>query len=184
MEIAASKVIFYIIAAAILFFALLSVTSKRILRAATYLFIVLISTAALYFLLNYQFLGAVQIALYAGGIVVMIIFSILLTSHAGQKFEPVSRLKFFASLLAVLVGWALSLWVILSHPFVASSKEAVEVNMDSIGKALLSYDRNGYVLVFEVISILLLAAMIGAIVISKKQPGDGETNPDNSKTSK
>jgi len=78
----------------------------------------------------------------------------------------------------------LSLWVILSHPFVASSKEAVEVNMDSIGKALLSYDRNGYVLVFEVISILLLAAMIGAIVISKKQPGDGETNPDNSKTSK
>ncbi len=182
MELTAPKIIFYIIAAAILIFSLLTVTSKRILRAATFLFIVLISTAALYFLVNYQFMGAVQITLYAGGIVVMIIFSILLTSHVGERIEPISKIKFFASLIAVMAGWALSLWVILSYPFVANTKEAaVAVNMDSIGKALLNYNKNGYVLPFEVVSILLLAAIIGSIIISKKQPEDKEIESENNK---
>jgi len=176
-----SKIIFYVISAAILIFSLLTVTSKHILRAATFLFIVLVSTAALYFLLNYQFLGAVQITLYAGGIVIMIIFSILLTSHIGQKFDAVNKLKYFASALVVLIGLFITLWVIINHNFTGDTTNAITPNMNAIGKSLLSYGKNGYVLPFEVISILLLAAMIGALVITKKHPENEEIDSENLK---
>jgi NADH-quinone oxidoreductase subunit J len=76
-----NQVMFILFSAMIVMFSILTVTSRRILRAATFLLFVLLSTAGLYFMLNYQFLAAVQITLYAGGIVVLIIFSILLTSH-------------------------------------------------------------------------------------------------------
>ena len=70
------EVMFVIFSAVILVFSILTITSRRILRAAVYLLFVLISTAGIYFWLQYQFLAAVQVALYAGGIVVLIIFSI------------------------------------------------------------------------------------------------------------
>ena len=63
-----------IIVAAIIIFSILTVTTRRILRAATYLLFVLFATAGLYFKLDYEFLGAVQIAVYAGGIVVLFVF--------------------------------------------------------------------------------------------------------------
>jgi len=89
------ELMFYIFSGMILVFSVLTVTSQRILRAAFYLLVVLISTAGIYFMLNYQFLAAVQLTLYAGGIVVLIIFSILLTSHISQKFEPIGFKKWF-----------------------------------------------------------------------------------------
>ena len=73
------KIIFYILAASIVLFSILSVTSRRILRAAIFLLFVLVAMAGLYYMMNFQFLAAVQLILYAGGIVVLIIFSILLT---------------------------------------------------------------------------------------------------------
>ena len=80
-------VMFYVFSAIILIFSLLTITSRRILRAAVYLLFVLIATAGIYFLLEYQFMAAVQLTLYAGGIVVLIIFSILLTHHISHLFR-------------------------------------------------------------------------------------------------
>ncbi len=174
-------IMFYIFSTIILVFSVLTVTSRKILRAATYLLFVLIATAGLYFLLNYQFIAAIQLTLYAGGIVVLIIFSILLTSHISQSFEPVGKLKTIASGLASVAGALLTLTVLLEHEFTASTKPPVDVNMESIGLSLLSYERDGFVLPFEVISVLLLAAMIGAIVIAKKSE-EKVTNQENNKS--
>jgi NADH-quinone oxidoreductase subunit J len=152
----------------IVVFSILTVTSRKILRAAVFLLFVLVSTSGLYFMLNYQFLAAVQLTLYAGGIVVLIIFSILLTSHISQKFESSGWKKNIFSALAALTGAVLSITTILDYKFSATTEVAKEVNMKLIGKSLLSVDYDGYVLPFEVISVLLLAAMIAAIVIAKK----------------
>ncbi|MDD2611570.1 MAG: NADH-quinone oxidoreductase subunit J, partial [Bacteroidales bacterium] len=84
MKIMAEQIIFYVLAIVIVVFSILSVSSKRILRSATYLLFVLLATAGLYLLMGYQFLFGVQISVYAGGIMVLYIFSILLTSHAGD----------------------------------------------------------------------------------------------------
>jgi NADH-quinone oxidoreductase subunit J len=152
----------------IIVFSVLTVTSRKILRAAVYLLFVLVSTAGLYFMLNYQFLAAVQLTLYAGGIVVLIIFSILLTSHINQRFEPIGWKKSLFSALAVIAGAFFSIITILDYKFSATAEAAKEVDMHLIGKSLLSVGNDGYVLPFEVISVLLIAAMVAAIVIAKK----------------
>lgn len=163
-----SEVIFFLFSATIVLFSILTVTSRRILRAAVYLLFVLVSTAGLYFMLNYHFLAAVQLTLYAGGIVVLIIFSILLTSHISQKFESVGFKKQLFSGIAVAAGAILSIITILNYGFNSTIAVPDNPTMDIIGKALLNYNRNGYALPFEVISILLLAAMFASIVIAKK----------------
>ncbi len=152
----------------IIVFSILTVTSRKILRAAVYLLFVLVSTAGLYFMLNYQFLAAVQLTLYAGGIVVLIIFSILLTSHINHRFEPMGWKKSLFSALAVIAGAILSIITILDYRFSATSEAAKEVDMHLVGKSLLSVGDDGYALPFEVISVLLIAAMVAAIVIAKK----------------
>ena len=163
-----NQIMFAIFSVVIIVFSILTVTSRKILRSAVYLLFVLVSTAGLYFMLNYQFLAAVQLTLYAGGIVVLIIFSILLTSHINQKFEPVGWKKSLFSALATISGAFLSIITILDYKFSATTEAAKEVDMRLIGKSLLSVGNDGYVLPFEVISVLLLAAMVAAVVIAKK----------------
>jgi NADH-quinone oxidoreductase subunit J len=164
----ANVFMFYLFAATILFFSVLAVTSRRILRAAVFLLFALVATSGFYFLLQYQFLAGVQLALYAGGIVVLIIFSILLTHHISHKFERPPLLNFFFGLLASVAGAAITILCILQYPFKASALIPVDVNMRLIGLQLMGTGENGYSLPFELISVLLLAAMIGAIVVAKK----------------
>ena len=79
MSISLQEIAFYVVGACIALCSILAVTTGRILRAATYLLFVLFGTGAIYGILGYTFLGAVQLMVYAGGIVVLYVFSILLT---------------------------------------------------------------------------------------------------------
>ena len=164
-----NEVVFYVLAVMILVFSVLTVTSRRILRSAVYLLFVLISTAGLYFILNYNFMAAVQLTVYAGGIVVLIIFSILLTSHVSEKAVMAPVKQRLLSALATLAGATLTLMTLLRFSFVANEGTDPNFTIKEIGTALISVKRDGYALPFEVISILLLAAMIGAIVVAKKE---------------
>ena len=164
----ANRIMFILFSAVIIVFSILTVTTRKILRAATYLLFVLVSSSGLYFMLNQQFLAAVQLTLYAGGIVVLIIFSILLTSNINQKFEPAGLKKSVFTAIASITGALLSIITILDFKFAATTEAVKEVDMRLIGKSLLSVDYDGYVLPFEVISVLLLAAMVAAIVVAKK----------------
>jgi NADH-quinone oxidoreductase subunit J len=162
------SITFYILSAIILVFSLLSVTSRRLLRAAIYLLFVLIGTAIFYFLLDYLFLAAVQVIVYMGGVLVLIIFSIVLTSHLAERLQVVPLLTGIVSALACVIGAATVLSVLFSQKMMASVGDEIAYDVSAIGHSLLSYEKWGYVLPFEVISILLLAALIGAIVIAKR----------------
>jgi NADH-quinone oxidoreductase subunit J len=164
-----NQFMFLLFSAVIVVFSILTVTSRRILRAATFLLFVLIATAGLYFLLKYNFLAAIQLTLYAGGIVVLIIFSILLTSHIAEKLPVAGLMKKVPAALVALVGAALCILVILQYNFPGSVGASERVNVRMIGESLLSYGKYGYALPFEVISILLLAAMVGSIILAKKR---------------
>jgi len=159
---------FYLLSGIILTFSVLSITTRRILRAAVYLLIVLISTSGFYFLLKYEFMAAVQLTLYAGGIVVLIIFSILLTHHISHRFNPPALINLLMGIGVAVVGSGLVLTTLLSHPFKAGNAPELPVDMTAIGNQLLSTGKNGYVLPFELISILLLASIIAAIIVAKK----------------
>ncbi len=79
MEFTLETVVFYFLAAFISVMCILTVTTQRIVRSATYLLFVLFGTAGIYFLLGYTFLASVQLIVYTGGIVVLYVFSILFT---------------------------------------------------------------------------------------------------------
>ena len=161
-------IIFYILALAIVVFSVMTVTSRNILRAAIYLLFVLMATAAIYFMLNYNFLAAVQLTVYSGGVVVLIVFAVLLTARMDHKLEKVGTGKALISALLVFSGLSVVLWTIFSYTFTSNGMAEGAYDVKAIGMSLLSYGDYGYVLPFEVISVLLLASMIGAIMIAKR----------------
>ena len=184
----ASQIIFYILAAFILGTAILSVTANKIFRSAIWLLFSLIGIAGLYFWLEVEFIAAVQIVVYVGGIVVLIIFSIFLTQQSGKKMPKPPMLRSIASVLAVLFGFALTYFLIYKNDFKAGDKP-FDWSVNKIGNQMLATGENGYALPFEVVSMLLLAAMVGCIVIAIKahpDPAKGGTTdaqaPDNLKT--
>jgi NADH-quinone oxidoreductase subunit J len=166
----ASSVIFYIISACTLVTALLAVTTPRIFRSAIWLLFSLIGVASLYFWMEVEFIAAVQIIVYVGGIVVLIIFSIFLTQESGAKMPKPALKRALFSALAVLFGFAFTYNLISKHAFTATSTQPFAVNVSDIGEQMLNPTEYGYLLPFEVVSILLLAAMIGCIVIAMKSP--------------
>jgi NADH-quinone oxidoreductase subunit J len=164
----AKEIIFYLLAALTLGSGLLAVTARKIFRAAIFLLFSLIGIAGFYFWLQFEFIAAVQIVVYVGGIVVLIIFSIFLTQQSGTDLPnpPLRRIIFSA--LATLFGLVFS-WILLSqHPFKPGSDTPVQASVSNIGNMMLNVNESGYALPFELVSILLLAAMIGCIVIAIK----------------
>ena len=159
------QVVFGVVALMMAVCSVLAVTSGRILRAATALLFVLFGTAGLYFMLGYTYLGAVQLSVYAGGIVVLYVFSILLTRSDKNMNERVPRGRWFAAILTVLVGFGLTVFL-LSH---FSVPPLVELDPVKVGNALIGMEKYQFVLPFEVVSVLLLACMIGAIMIARKR---------------
>lgn len=164
----ASTVVFYILSAVILGGGLLAVTSRKLFRSAIYLLFSLSGIAGLYFFLEYEFIAAVQLVVYVGGIVVLIIFSIFLT-HDVDGVLPKAKLKQkliagISSISAMIIACIL----IYKHLFLPGRLPAIDASVSNIGRQMLSTTNFGYILPFEVVSVLLLAAMIGCIVIAVK----------------
>ena len=174
MDSVGNIIIYFIIAIALIVFSIKAVTSKKILRAATYLLFVLIGTAIFYFQLGYQFLGAVQIAVYAGGIMVLFVFAILLTHKPNEKDGPLKAHRRFWGLCVSVCSAVLLLFAVFYMPLIHgfSLVECLSasnpVTMHDIGLAFTGGEKFQYLLPFEAISVLLLACIIGGVTIARK----------------
>jgi NADH-quinone oxidoreductase subunit J len=167
----ASVIAFYLISAFILTGGILAVTSRKIFRSAVWLLFSLTGIASLYFWMDLQFLAAVQIIVYIGGIVVLIIFSIFLTAQTGADLPHALMWRKGLSAFLALAGFGIVSFIILKSKFLLST-ENFDSSISAIGGKMLSTEDGGYALPFEAVSILLLAAMIGCIAIAmKKNPG-------------
>lgn len=171
----AELIIFLVLALCVAVLSVMTVTTKSIIRAATYLLFVLFGTAGFYFLMGYTFLGSVQVMVYAGGIIVLYVFSILLTSGAkDDKLSTLTKGKVAASLFSSLVGLGVVLFILLTHQFktavgITDTPSENLITIDTIGQFMLSTDKAGYLLPFEAVSVLLLACIIGGLVIARKR---------------
>ena len=165
-----SEVVFYILSVFILVTGGLAVTTRKIFRSAIWLLFCLTGIAGLYFWLGMLFIAAVQIVVYVGGIVVLIIFSIFLTQQSGKELPAPIRSRAILSALAVCIGFLLTCILLRQHSFhtAAGPSLAGSSSVATIGTQLLDTSEHGYALPFEVISILLLAAMIACIVLAIK----------------
>ncbi|MEW6750343.1 MAG: NADH-quinone oxidoreductase subunit J [Candidatus Latescibacterota bacterium] len=168
---AAVTVLFAVLGVLAIAGALAVVCARRLLRAAVCLMGVLGASAGLYLLLDAQFLAGIQVLVYVGGIVVLIVFAVMLTSPADLLEDHPPPRRQVTGIVAALAFLAVTAGIFWSADFgpLAVGAGPVE-DAPAIGRQLLDFGAGGYVLPFEVISLLLLAALIGGIVVARKVP--------------
>ena len=170
----ANLIMFCILAVIILGSAIVCVTTKRIMRAATFLLFVLFGVAGIFFLLGYTFLGDAQISIYAGGITMVYIFAIQLVSKRTLQGlqESFSLKKSLGGILVALVGLVMFLVIFAKSEFIGNVVDlglAKEVSMHEVGTTLIGTEKGQYALPFEFISVFLLACIIGGVMIARKE---------------
>lgn len=157
----------YGIMAFVLIAAVAVVTLRSLFHSALCLAAVLIGMAFIYIGFRADFLAAIQILIYVGAVMTLIIFAIMLTEQIGAKTIRQTNHQSLAATLGLLALVALVGKILLKTPWPVT-KAALEskVTVLELGNALMG----SYVFPFEVISVVLVAALIGAIVIAKKDP--------------
>lgn len=168
--------LFYVLAAFILYSAFFVITARNLFRSAMGLIAVLIGVAGLYLLMDAQFLSAVQVAVYVGGIVVLIVYVILLVEDVTQRDFPAGRpwRKGLAGGLAAVLFAGLA-WAILDFSHATDPGPERSASVAQIGRALL--DPRGFLLPFEILSLILVAALIGALTVARSPEDEKRDEP-------
>ncbi len=163
---AQAGVMFWILSAIILVSAFMVVSLKNIFHCAIALIICLSGVAGIYVLLHAEFLAAVQVLIYVGAVSVLMIFAIMLTHNlAARPLVQVNKNALVAFFVCLMFGLGSFILMRATHIWTAAKKPLPDNNVFAIGKALMT----DYVLPFEVVSILMVAAMIGAIVLARQE---------------
>ena len=164
------QVVFLFTSFLILFSGFMMVTRQNLVHAALYLIVALFGVAVIFVLLEAGFLAVVQVLVYIGAIAILMIFAVMLTrGDVSKEQEPVNAGFGWALLLAALFCFGLII-LIGQWPAINTPAPALSPDTDTVfelGSALVSPD--AYVIPFEVASVLLLAALIGALVVARPQ---------------
>jgi NADH-quinone oxidoreductase subunit J len=163
------KIIFLVIAAISLGAALMVVTSRKLIHSALWLILTLFGVAVVYGILDAGFLAVAQVVIYIGAIAILFIFAVMLTRRANQDTGSQNNQYWWvaAPLSALLFGglvWMMGSWQGYSTELPKLALEAKSGMLKQLGQLLVSPD--GYVLPFELASVLLVAALIGAIWVA------------------
>ena len=171
-----ATVIFWIVAVILVGSALLVVTMRNIVHSALALIVVFAMASGIYLLLNAEFIAIVQILIYAGAVTILMLFALMLTRTSGPSFNsnPTNKLWAVSVVICALVGAAIIYAVSSSTHAVSnvanntSQLPAGISNVVRIGQLLYSPTSYSYVLPFEIASLVLLVAILGAIVIGRE----------------
>jgi NADH-quinone oxidoreductase subunit J len=169
-EIGGIHIVFFVIALITLYAAIEVVTTNNMIHAALWLIVTLLGVAAMFVLLSATFLAVVQVMVYIGAIAILMIFAIMLTRGVGKAEEnQVNKNWPAAAFLGFLMFVGLAFILNNSGRGTAQMPAMVDTSetITELGKALVSPD--AYVLPFELASVLLLAALIGAIVVARRK---------------
>lgn len=169
------SILFYLFATQILFSALMTITRRNVVHAAVWLISTLVGVAGIYLLQGAEFLAGVQVIVYIGGIMVLFLFVIMLVPVSEEsKQRRFGSQKWVVLIAAVLLAGELGYFFSKgAAEFKMGERSAppeigvVTTNSEQVGQVLFSE----YLLPFELASILLLVAMIGAVVMAKARPG-------------
>lgn len=165
----ALQVIFLVLGLTTFISAIMVVTSPQLIHAGLWLILALAGIAGLFVLLEAPFLAVVQVVIYIGAISILIIFAIMLTRRLGAgASQQVNNLWPGAVVVALIIFSALTFLILQSPQLTVTASELPaesSVLLEDLGRALVDVDR--FILPFELASVLLLAALIGAIYIAR-----------------
>lgn len=157
--------VFFFLSFIILASSILVVTLRNIVHCALFLILSLLGVAGIYLMLNADFLAAVQILIYAGGIVILMIFAILLTQQiTGKEIKQTNEQKGLGFLVSLILFFIL-LITLSKIVFPVNQNIKILSSTSTIGELLLKK----YILHFELVSVVLLVAMLGAIIFVRKE---------------
>jgi NADH-quinone oxidoreductase subunit J len=159
--------LFYPFAALTLLFGFLVVAnpfSRNPVTSAMFLVLSIVSLAGLFVLLHAFFLAAVQVLVYAGAVIVLFLFVIMLLDLKEEGRRHFSRFGVGAGVVAVVALGGVITYTLLVSPIVPSVTAQMDGGTASLGRLLFTQ----YLLPFEIVSVLLLVAIIGAVLLSKK----------------
>lgn len=159
---------FWILGAGAVFFALLCITRKRAVESALMLVMTFVCLGGVYLTLSAQFLAVVQVAVYAGAIMVLVLFVIMLLNLKSEEIQLKSNWRSVVGVLAAVGVLAQVLAVIYSSkslPQTISDQAGVLGTTESVGMLLYT----NYSFVFEMASLILITAAVGAIILAKKR---------------
>lgn len=160
----AAKAAFYAVAAGTLAGAWFAVSARNLFRAALGLALALFGVAALYLFLEAEFLAVTQLLVYVGAILALLVFGVMLTARiADPSVARWNRQAAGAFVLAAVVGGGLA-WAYLRTPWPAKVL-AEPVSLPALGRMIVA----GYLLPFELLSLLLLGALVGALYVARKE---------------
>ena len=160
-----AEITFWFIAGLTIISAVMVVYSKKLLNSAIALLFTLFGVAGLYIFLWADFLAAVQVVVYIGGILILIIFGIMLTNRITTVHISHSNIQrgYGGTIVVVLMG--VLGWMIVKTPWLQKQALEPEQTVATIGRLILT----DYLMPFEVASILLLGALIGAATLSREE---------------
>jgi NADH-quinone oxidoreductase subunit J len=161
------QILFLLVAAITFGCALMVVTARNLVHSALWLVAALFGVAIVFAILEAGFLAVVQVVIYIGAIAVLIIFAIMLTRRLAQDSGPRFNENWSWAVAVALVLFAALVWILANQPVAHTSLVPLDARVDPLtllGAALVA--PTGYVLPFELASVLLLAALIGAIVVA------------------
>ena len=159
------SIVFYVLAALMLVGAVGMVFARNMIRSALLLILVLGGVAMLYVLLSADFLAVAQLLVYVGAIAVLMLFAIMLTPNQVDLSGGTTEAQKISAALTAIVVAAISIGVVVTHPWNLRSSALNIETTERIGMLLL----NTYVLPFWIASILLTVGLIGAIVIAREE---------------
>ena len=167
-----ASIAFLVIAAMLVGSALAVVVLRNIVHAALFLVLVFGAAAGIYILLNAEFIAIVQILVYAGAVTILILFSIMLTHNPNSRSSnPGNRQAFIAAFIALALCAGIIFALSQNNAIANGASQAVSNtggSVVSIGTLLYSPTTYSYVLPFEIASLVLLVAIVGAIVIGRE----------------
>jgi NADH:ubiquinone oxidoreductase subunit 6 (subunit J) len=157
--------LFYVVSAVVLGSGLAICISTNIVRMAVYLFFTLSSVAVLYFLLLANFIGVVQLIVYAGGTLILLVFGVMLTSKSPWVRFDVKRSEMLAGGVVCTALAGALLFVITRTQWPTTDQPVEGSTVAGFGEALMST----YLIPFEAVSVLLLVVMIGAALMARQE---------------
>jgi NADH-quinone oxidoreductase subunit J len=163
----AEQIIFLIVGAVILVAGFMVVTVRDLVHAALWLVVTLFGVAVLYALLNASFLAVVQVVVYIGAIAILFIFAVMLTRRQSADTGASVNKNWWAGALVAVMTFGGLAYMLQSWSGFSKQAAAIPSGFDAVnqlGNALTS--PTGYVLPFEVASVLLLAALVGAVYLA------------------
>lgn len=169
-------IVFYAVALLMIVTSIVTITAKNLLRSAVFLIVSFIGTAIFYLMLHAEFLAMAQIMVYAGGVVIFVVFTVLLTSHLG---ETVFNINLPRNFIAAAISCGL-LFTMVRFLFkaedigtaAASAAGDYYASLPSLALRLLSTDPSGFIIPFELVSFVLLVTLVAAITIARKFKGE------------